>query len=169
MPREVDIDTANEILRAIRRIVRKISAQSRMMSHQVGVTLPQFLCLKAIGELEEVEQEVTVVMVGKRVHLSPTTVSRIVERLVKSGMVNRERRSRDRRKVCLSLTDLGLERFQTLPTPLQDEFVQRLTHLDASERLALLDSLRRVTQLMEAEDLDAAPVLVPGSDVKEDS
>ena len=166
MSQVADIGTANEILRAIRRIVRKISEQSRTMFVQLGITLPQFLCLKAIGELEEVEEEITVVMVGKRVHLSPTTVSRIVERLVKSGMVNRERRSKDRRRVCLSLTDLGLERYQTLPTPLQDEFVQRLTRLDDVERLALLEALRHVTELMQAEDMDAAPVLVPGSHVK---
>ncbi|MFQ5477533.1 MAG: MarR family winged helix-turn-helix transcriptional regulator [Candidatus Binatia bacterium] len=169
MPQDAEIDTANEILRSIRRIVRRISEQSRLMSRDVGITLPQLLCLKAIGELEEAEDEVTVVMVGKRVHLAPATVSRIVERLVNAGMVNRERRSKDRRKVCLSLTDLGLERFQTLPTPFQETFVQRLAKLDRNERDALLDSLRRLTQLMEAEDLDAAPVLVPGSDVKDSS
>lgn len=136
------------------------------MAREAGLTVPQLIVVKAIGELEAMEPEVTAAMVAQQIQLSPATVTRIVDRLEKVGLVARERRSKDRRKICLSLTNAGLERFQTLPTPLQDEFLERLMDLEEADRVSLLDALNRITELMEAEHIDAAPLLVPESDVK---
>ena len=155
---------AHEVLRSIRRIVRRVSTYSRHLSAQTGVTVPQLVCLKAVAEMEEAEAEVTAAMVARKVQLSPATVSRVLDRLVASGLVQRQRRSRDRRRVCLTLTDAGWERFEHLPTPLQERFVERLLALDEDERQSLLQSLQRITELMEAGDLDAAPMLAPGED-----
>ncbi len=164
-----NVEVAYSVLRAIRRIVRRISEHSKKMARDSGLTVPQLICVKAIGELEAEEPEVTAAMVAQQVQLSPATVTRIVDRLEHVGLVARERRSKDRRKVCLSLTNAGIERFQTLPTPLQDKFVERLMGLEASDRLALLSALNRVTELMEADQIDAAPLLVPEQDVKSPS
>ncbi|GMV41837.1 MAG: MarR family transcriptional regulator [Myxococcales bacterium] len=152
-----DEGSSYEILRSIRRIIRKVSDHSRMMSREVGLTVPQLLCLKAVGDAQE--DEVTPALVSQRVHLSPATVSGILDRLERDGLVVRERRSRDRRKVCLSMTPRGAELFTHLPTPLQDAFLRRLSRLDATERVALLDALQRVVDLMEAGDIDASPIL----------
>lgn len=152
-------------MRAIRRIVRRVSEHSRFLSREVGLTVPQLLVLRAIGTLEE--DEVTLAVVSREVQLSPATVSRIIDRLERAGLVLRERRSADRRKVCLSLTPAGMDRFETLPTPLQETFVARLAQLTPRQRSALLRSLERVIDLMEAEDLDAAPILAPEIDPKD--
>jgi DNA-binding MarR family transcriptional regulator len=157
------------MLRLIRRIVRRISEHSKYLSREVGLTVPQLMCLKAIGELEETDAEITVALVGEHVQLSPATVSRILDRLVRAELVTRVRSDRDRRKVCLSLTNAGIERFGTLPTPLQERFVDRLNQLDDTKRLELLDALRQITVLMEAADLDAAPILTPGAVVPTES
>ncbi len=158
-----DSAIAHDVLRVIRQIVRKIGAHSKQLSSEIGMTVPQLMCLKAIGELEETgETEITVMAVGKRVQLSAATVSRIVDRLVRVDLVCRERTAQDRRKVCLTLTTSGMERFQSLPIPLQEKFVERLAELPENERLHLLDSLRRLASLMDAEQMDAAPILHPG-------
>src|SRR5690606_41649554 len=68
-------------------------------------------------ELESQDVDITVALVSARVQLSPATVSRILDRLVKADLVIRERGKRDRRRVKLALTPAGYERFQTLPTP----------------------------------------------------
>jgi len=156
-------DTGFEILRAIRKVVRRISEHSRALSRHAGLTVPQLLVLKAIGDLDD--DELTVSRVSAQVQLSPATVSRIVDRLERATLVVRERRAKDRRKVCLSLTPAGLDRYQTLPTPLQDRFLKRLASLEADDRQALLDTLNRVVDMMEAEDVDAAPMLAPGEAV----
>lgn len=163
-------DHADEVLRAIRRIVRRVSEHSRYLSREAGLTVPQLLCLKAIGTLEEEEgnDEVTVAMVASHVQLGPPTVSRIVDRLERSKLVVRQRRSRDRRKVCLSLTPAGLDRYHTLPKPLQERFVTGFAELAPERRDAILSALREVITLMEADQLEAAPVLMPGVDVRDD-
>lgn len=159
-------ERALAVLISIRKIVRRISEHSKYLSREAGLTVPQLLCLKAIGEMEEDHDETTVAMVGARVYLSAATVSRIIDRLARAGLVARERRSKDRRRVCLSLTPAGLERFQTLPTPLQEQFVERFAALAEADQLGLLKGLSRITELMDATDLDAAPMLTPGADVR---
>jgi len=165
MPQRDD-DIAHDLLRAIRRIVRRIAEHSKYLSSAYGLTVPQLMCLKAIGELEAEGAEITVAAVAAAVQLSPATVSRILDRLVRGGLVSRVRAEDDRRKVLLSLTAAGMERYDTLPRPLQEEFVERLMALDPDERQQLLRSVLRINELMEATDLDAAPVLHPGEDMR---
>lgn len=153
------------ILRAIRRIIRRTSEHSRNVGKQGGVSVPQMLCLKAIADFPN-DTEVTVALVADAVQLSAATVSRILDRLENSGFILRERRSVDRRKVCLSLTEIGQQRLDDLPTPLHEQFLTRLETLDPVERLGLLMALERIVELMDAEELDAAPVLTPELDVR---
>lgn len=159
-------DKAHEVLMAIRQVVRRISEHSKYLSREVGLTVPQLLCLKAIGEMEATCDELTVVMVSKRVQLSAATVSRIIDRLVRAGLVIRERRSKDRRRVCLTLSPAGADQFQSLPTLLQEKFVARFEALDEAHQLSIMNSLSLITELMDATDLDAAPILTPGADVR---
>ena len=159
-------EIAGEILRTIRQVVRRISIHSKLLLRDVGLTVPQMVCLRAIAELEGSSGGVTVANVSHRIQLSPATVSRVVDRLVHGGLVTRERSLVDRRKVSMALTAAGLERVQTLPVPLQETFLRRLGELDQDERARLLDALRRIADLMSAGELDAAPLLAPGEDVK---
>jgi len=160
-------EVAEQVLRNIRRIIRQVSQHSKDLAATLGLTLPQLLCLRAIGDEEERDNdEITLARVADIVQLSRPTVSRIIDRLENAGLVLRERRAQDRRKVCLSLTDAGLERYQTLPVPMQERFLRRFGELPQTERDQLLHSLERINALMGAEDLDAAPILAPGPDVK---
>lgn len=153
-----------QILRSIRRIIRRTSEHSRSVSRHGGITVPQMLCLKAISEFHP-DEPVTVAMVAKTVHLSPPTVSRILDRLEKGGFILRERATTDRRKVCVSLTESGWQRIDNLPKPLHEQFLQRLERIDPVERLGLLKALERIVALMDAEGIDAAPVLTPELEV----
>lgn len=126
-----------QILRAIRRIIRRTSEHSRSVGRQSGISVPQMLCMKAVADFPEAT-EVTVALVAESVQLSAPTVSRILDRLEKNGYIIRERASNDRRKVCVSLTDEGWARIDKLPTPLHEQFLKRLETLDPVERLGLL-------------------------------
>lgn len=155
---------AFELLRAIRRIVRHITIHSRALAAEAGLTVPQLLCLKAIGD--SAPEPMTVAGLAARVSLSPTTTSRIVERLVRSKLVSRERGERDRRRVRLSLTPDGQRRHRELPRPLQDRFLERLERLPAADQEHLLDALREILVMMDAEEVDAAPFLVPDEEIE---
>lgn len=155
-------DVAQDILRSIRQVIRGISIHSKQMQRQVGLTVPQIVCLRTIYELETAHQDVTVLKVSQLVQLSPPTVSRIVDRLTAAELVTRERSHTDRRKVSIGLTPAGVDRVQTAPSPLQETFLRGLEALPREERIELLTALRRIVVLMNAADLDAAPLLAPG-------
>ena len=134
------------------------------MGKQGGISVPQMLCLKAISKFPA-DKEVTVAMAADAVQLSPPTVSRILDKLEKGGYVTRERNNKDRRRVCVSLTEEGWQRIDNLPTPLHEQFLKRLETLDPIECLGLLKALERIVELMDAEDIDAAPLLTPELEV----
>lgn len=161
-----DQQFAHDVLRSIRQIVRRISEHSKTLSREFGLTVPQLMCLKAVGDLLEADEETTVIAVAAKVGLSAPTVSRIVDRLVRAALLDRERGVQDRRRVVLTLTTAGRLRFDALPVPLHEQFVSRFQQLPIEERHQLVAALHRITQLMDASDLDAAPILSPGSDLE---
>jgi len=156
-------DITDEALRAIRRIFRKTADHSRRLQRDSGLTMPQVLCLRFLAEADPGE-EITVAKISEGLQLAPATVSRLLDRLEDAGLLVRERRSRDRRKVCLSLTNLGRKQVEKLPTPLQEQFARRLQALPHDEQRRLLDALEKVVEMMEASQLDAAPVLEAGEE-----
>jgi DNA-binding MarR family transcriptional regulator len=153
-------DSAEPILRALRRIIRKTSEHSRQVARDTGLSVPQSLCLRIIGDAKP-KEEVTVVRVADAVQLAPATVSRLLDRLEEGKLIVRERRSQDRRKVCLVLTPLGRRRLKEMPPLLQVQFTARLQMLSDRKQADLLRALETIVELMEAVELDAAPVLDP--------
>ena len=159
-----DLDVAYEIVRSLRKIIRRTSEHSRQISRQSGLSVPQLLVLKTISESNS--EELTSASIAKEIHLSAPTVTRIIDRLEFAKYVARKPHPSDRRKVCLTLTALGKKRLETLPTPLHEDFLERLKKLKRAEKEQLLQSLKQVVELMHAADIDAAPVLTPEIDVK---
>lgn len=163
---EVDIDasqSAEDILREIRRIVQSITIHSKQLYRNSGLTIPQLLCLRAIGQSEK--DEFTAAEVSRQVQLSPATVTGIIDRLERAGLVVRERRSRDRRKICLDLTPAGVERMESLAPPLQDRFLKRVMGLSEPERQSILYTLQKLVDMIEGSEIEASPILVTG-DIK---
>lgn len=159
---------SDEVLRALRKILRKISEHSRQLSRDAGLTVPQLLCLRAINDADQAG-EVTVARISQAVQLSPATVSRILDRLEAAKLVIRERRSEDRRKVCLSLTERGRLKASGFPTLLQEQFVTRLEALPDAKQSELLGTLETIVEMMEATDIDAAPLLDHNFEIKSPS
>jgi DNA-binding MarR family transcriptional regulator len=114
--------------------------------------------LLAIQEL----QPVTASAVARQVHLSPSTLVGILDRLQARGLVVRQRDTRDRRLVHLSLTDSGQQLLRDAPSPLQDRLADALKVLPESEQAIIAASLERIVELMAVRDLDAAPILETG-------
>jgi DNA-binding MarR family transcriptional regulator len=156
---------ADEILRAIRKILRQTAEHSRHLARHGDLSISQLLCLRKVAESTKAKP-LTVADVAAGVQLSNATVSRILDRLEAAGLIVRERGTADRRKVFLRLTPLGKRRIKRLPTPLQEQFLERLDQLRAGEQRALLTALERIVQLMGAAEMNAAPMLTAETDVK---
>ncbi|GGO80809.1 MarR family transcriptional regulator [Marinobacterium nitratireducens] len=151
-------DHNDEVLVALRRIIRAVDMHSRRLASEYGLTGPQAQVLKAVIE----SNGLTAGALARRVSLSQATITDILKRLEQRGLVLRERCDNDRRRVNVRATHDAVAILSTAPPLLQDTFVERFARLQRWEQLMLLSSLQRIAEMMDAEGLDAAPMLVPG-------
>ena len=152
-------DRSEEVLAALRRIIRAIDLHSRSLVMRYGMTGPQLIVLKAIGEMPDS----TVGQLARHVSLSSATVTSILDRLESRGMIERMRSPQDRRKVLVNLTGNGVEILEQSPFLLQERFVAEFGKIQDWEQTLILSSLQRVASLMEIEHVKAPPFLVSGA------
>jgi DNA-binding MarR family transcriptional regulator len=95
----------------------------------------------------------------KKVNLSAATVTNIIDRLETKNLVSRVRCTEDKRKVSLYLTDSGKAILLNAPQPLQEDFIENFANLAKWEQSQLLSSVERLADMMNASELDAAPLL----------
>ncbi len=146
-----------QILQSLRRIVRAVDLYSHRLKSQYNLTVPQLVCLRAVVDAGEA----TVSEVARAVYLSASTVVGILDRLEKRGLVERRRDRTDRRVVHVLGTAAGRALIEQAPSPLHDDFRRALGDLAESEQQVIADALSKIVDLMEAGDLDAAPILDP--------
>ncbi|MCW8125704.1 MarR family winged helix-turn-helix transcriptional regulator [Microbulbifer halophilus] len=159
------MDKIEEVLTTLRRLIRATDLHSKQLVKTAGLTAPQLLLLQAIRE----KGQVTIGALAREISLSQATVTTILDRLEKRGMVYRERSSQDKRKVHAYLTDKGMDIIRDAPTPLQEHFVRQFRDLREWEQSMIISSLQRVALMMDAEHIDASPVLDIGDLDRKDS
>lgn len=150
------------ILYALRRIIRAVDIYSRKINKSTGLTTPQLICLDAIAN----SKAMTLSQLAKQVDLGTSTVNGIIDRLEIKDLVTRERSKQDRRKVFLLITAKGKEIFKEAPSLLQDKLSLSLKKLSELEQIAITQSLEKVVELMNAEEVDASPNLIATGEIK---
>jgi DNA-binding MarR family transcriptional regulator len=153
------LDRIEEVLTALRRVIRATDLHSRQLAKISGLTAPQILLLQAIQKREEA----TIGDLARDVSLSQATVTSILDRLEKRELIKRERSLVDKRKVHAYLTDKGMATLRDAPMPLQDQFARQFNDLQEWEQTSIIASLQRVAYMMDAEHIDASPVLDVGT------
>jgi len=149
------LSNIDEVLVSLRRVIRATDLHSKYLAKTTGLTAPQILLLQTIRD----KGQVTIGELASEISLSQATVTTILDRLEKRKLVYRERSSQDKRKVHAYLTDSGIETLQAAPTPLQEHFTRQFGDLQNWEQTMIIASLQRVAQMMDAQHIDAAPVL----------
>ncbi|MFQ5424089.1 MAG: MarR family winged helix-turn-helix transcriptional regulator [Phycisphaerae bacterium] len=148
----------DEIVAALRRIIRAVDLHSRHLMHQVGLTWPQLATLRAAERLGGC----SIGALARAVHLGQPTLTGIVQRLERAGHVERSRHQQDGRSVTVTITSSGRNLLKDAPSLLQDRFHAELAKLKDWERFQTLASLQRIAEMMDVETLDASPILVAG-------
>ena len=151
------IDT--EVLSALRRLIRATDLDSKRLARQTNLSTSQLLVLELLAD----GPAQTVGSIAEKVGLAQATATTLVDRLEERGLVARRRSDRDRRQVNVMLTAVGRNLQSEAPTALQTRFLANFSKLEEWERLSILSALKRLADLMEAENLDASPVLDVGS------
>ena len=155
-------DTVQDaILKALRRITRSIDLHSRELASTFGLTGPQLVCLRVVGQ----HGELTPSKLAQEVSLSQATITGIIDRLAARQLVTRDRRAEDRRLVTVRLTDAGRDLIAAAPHPLQVSFLRRFEREPAPEQENIRRTLEKIVAMMDSEDLNAAPFLAPSPSV----
>jgi DNA-binding MarR family transcriptional regulator len=150
--------TTRGVLAALRRIIRAIDLHSRTLVQRYGLTGPQLVVLKELAE----SSPQTVSELAHAVNLSQATLTGILDRLDRKGLVERVRSTEDRRKVIVSSTDAAETLIAQAPPLLQEHFTHAFSGLPEWEQTQILSSLQRIVALMEAESVEAGPILSTG-------
>jgi len=148
-----------KILQSLRRIIRAVDIHSRKLSLDYNITGPQLIALLCVAE----KGPLTLAAIARDIHLSPSTLVGIVDRLEEKAYVKRERSAKDRRQVNISLTEEGLKFVDHAPSPLQETLAGALNALSTAEQATISRSLQRIVELMEVRELDASPILQTGN------
>ncbi|MCE8518400.1 MarR family transcriptional regulator [Ruegeria pomeroyi] len=143
---------------ALRRILRATDMFGRELAQSAGLTAVQLRVLQVVGETGQS----TATAISNRMRVSQATVTVLVDKLVARGMVQREKSQSDRRQTDILITDLGQQMLATAPDPLQQRYVSRFLAMQDWEQAMLVAALERVAAMLDAEDMDAAPVLDSG-------
>jgi DNA-binding MarR family transcriptional regulator len=147
-----------QLLISLRQVIRAIDIHSKQLNKTSGLTGPQLMVMSKVAELDGPMAK----QVAQEINLSPATVTSILDRLEVKELVIRKRSQLDKRKVELYLSPTGETLLDAAPKPLQEHFIKRYQSLASWEQSQLLSSVERIASMMDAEELDAAPVLMVG-------
>lgn len=135
------------ILRALRRITRSIALHSRQLSAGSNITAAQLVCLRTVIE----KGPMTATAISREMHISPSTVVGILDRLEDKGIIVRERSREDRRIIFISVTPEGKELAKNTPSPLQQKLSEALQLLPETEQSQITTALEKVVALIDSD------------------
>jgi|SRR5581483_605403 len=135
------------LMDAIRRIVQALRSSHRAAAY-FNLTGAQLFVINA---LHDARRPLSVRELAARTRTDPSTVSVVVTRLVKRGLVQRVRSADDNRRVELSLTRRGLALQRKAPTTLaQERLLDALDNLSPRDAATLQRLLTHIVNTMGA-------------------
>ena len=134
-----------ELLVALRRVIRAVDLRSKQLSKHVGLTGPQLLVMQNIQE----RPGIMVREIADSINLSPATITNILDRLEARDLATRIRSTQDKRKVGVFLTERGKAAVVDAPRPLQEHFVERFSQLKEWEQSQMVATVQRIASMMD--------------------
>ncbi|MCF8230995.1 MAG: MarR family transcriptional regulator [Bacteroidales bacterium] len=141
----------------MRQIVRSINLESKKIQKQYGVSIPQVLCLNFIKENPNYQS--TQREIRNYLNLNASTITGIINRLEKKGLIARLPKLGDKRVSNIALTADGQRLLEKLPPLLQDRLTEQLNELPYEKVSRIEKSLDDLINLLNIKEIDASPVL----------
>lgn len=135
-----DVQEFGELLSVM---VRSFAAFERSEIFCCGVTMSQCSTILGIGK----KGTMTMNALSEWMSLATSTMTRIVDNLVRDGYVEREQDPQDRRVVQVSLTEKGAQLFQAIKEIYREYHRKIVENIPAGELHRVVESL---TMLIEA-------------------
>jgi DNA-binding MarR family transcriptional regulator len=147
-----------EILVSIRKIVRSLNLESKSIQKDFGLSITQLLSLSHLEQSPGYQSTHKHLM--ELLSLNSSTVTGIVNRLEKKGLVARLPKSADKRVTYIALTASGLKVLQEAPNVLHDRLAKKLETLSEEDQQMVRKSLEIVVSAMQIKEVEASPLLI---------
>ena len=146
-----------DILIKLRKIVRSVNLESKRVEKEQGVSIPQLLCLQFLAEQEDYRTNAA--KLKTFLNLNASTVSGILKRLEKKGLVAKLPKASDRRVTLISLTASGMQLIKSAPITFQEKLSEKLQALPPEKLKTIVDGIDILTSIMEVDEIDASPII----------
>jgi len=145
-----------QALDALRLIVQALRLGAREGEHRAGLSSAQLFALQRIAE----NPRASINDLAALTFTHQSSVSVVVQRLVKQRMVAKIAAPDDRRKQCLALTAKGRAAVRRAPKAVQQQLIAAIAALPARDRRVLARSLEMVARRVAPDILATrAPML----------
>ena len=154
-----------DILIKLRKIVRSVNLESKRVEKEQGVSIPQLLCLQFLAEQEDYRTNASKLKIF--LNLNASTISGILKRLEKKGLVAKLPKDTDKRVTLISLTANGMELIKSAPITFQEKLSKKLQALPPEKLQTIIDGIDILTNIMEVDEIDASPIITSEEFAKE--
>jgi DNA-binding MarR family transcriptional regulator len=143
-------DHLKKIMYLIRKLIQAGELYSKELDRNFQVSVPQLLCLLNLHE----NGSLTPSQIAKNTMVGTSTMTGIIDRLEKKGLVTRVRNSPDRRTITISLTEAGKKLARRAPPPIRQEIIDGLERLPKDEIERIIHGLEMFVKLIDTQELE---------------
>jgi DNA-binding MarR family transcriptional regulator len=143
-------EDAKTILNRVRQLVRALRLFDREATTKFGVGAAQMFVLHVLND----QTELSLNELADRTATDQSSVSIVVTKLVRMGLVRRERSTEDRRELVLSLTAKGRALVRRAPPAAQRRMMESVAGMKPAEREQLVALLGKLLSGMGVTDTE---------------
>jgi DNA-binding MarR family transcriptional regulator len=143
-----------DIVDAIRRLIRSVYRDSQKISRRFGLTGSQSAVMRNLLA----EGPLSSAALSRKLYVTAANITGIVDRLEKRRLVKRIRQTGDRRVTMIGLTESGKTLAQKLPDPFENRMIEALSRMEASDVRNLGAALHQINRLIDVSDSDESPL-----------
>jgi len=146
-----------QIISSIRKIVRAINLESKKIDKAFGISIPQMLCLSMLNQSQNYQSNQK--DLAEKLNLNASTMSGIIDRLEKKGLLARLPKQGDKRTTIVTLTSKGSGLLRSTPDLLQNRLLNRLVNAPFEEVSQIETGLNLLIKYLQIQDIEAANIL----------
>jgi DNA-binding MarR family transcriptional regulator len=135
-----DADAVTDAVLTASRLLLAVSARS-IASVDDSITLAQFRLLVVLST----RGAVNLSMLAEQLGVNPSTATRMIDRLISSGLVSRETNPTSRREVVVALTEAGAVAVRLVTARRRKEIARIVNRMPVKHRHGLIDALEAFT------------------------
>jgi DNA-binding MarR family transcriptional regulator len=149
-PSDLHLKHTKEIIYSIRRLMQAGELYTKELNKIYNISSAQLNCLLTLHENGPLSPS----HIAKYIMVNSSTVTGIIDRLEKKGLVRRLRISTDRRKITIELTESGRILAEHAPPPIQQKLIDGLNNISENEIDGIARTLIRLTSMLDVQDLE---------------